>query len=315
MKNNIKKYRIIGDQHGRTNWHQLVEPFDEETMYIFMGDFTDPYYGWEKVTYEQMIEEINKAFTFKREHPDNVIILASNHDLQYIIKKGETNRYEYNINRREELFKIFKENEGLLDGVAYSIDDKYLVTHAGVTFDWYTIYCSFDENTVGKEPLEDIALQVNNMWELNPEAFTFEKNAFKFSDYCGTSPSHSPVWVRPETLWEHNLLGFESGRIQIIGHTPFKWELSDDWKETYNRIGVFGTKKKPITEEEIERGYFITDGEGNTCSLVANDYEHVDIIFTDCLRRETACVDIDAETLEWKKFSVGEDVMKIEDIL
>ena len=51
------------------------------------------------------------------------------------------------------------------------------------------------------------------------------------------------------------------------------------------------------------------------CGLVCNDSEHVDIIDVDCLRRETACIDINGETLEWKKFSVGEDVMKVEDIL
>ena len=54
------KYRIIGDIHGRKNWINLVTPFDEGTIYIFIGDYTDPYYGWEKVTYEQMIEQLAK---------------------------------------------------------------------------------------------------------------------------------------------------------------------------------------------------------------------------------------------------------------
>lgn len=311
----IKKYRVIGDQHGRTNWHQLVEPFDEGTMYIFIGDYTDPYYGWEDVTYEQMIEEIKKMFAFKREHPDNVILLYGNHDLQYYIKQGETNRYDWDERHRDELFKLFKDNEDIFDGVAYSIGDKYLVTHAGVTFDWYTRYCSFDKDTVGKEPLEDIAAQINNVWELNPEAFTFRKNVTKFSDYYGDSPTHSPLWIRPDSLWENNLFGFESGKIQVIGHTPFRWELSEDWKETCNRIGTYGTQKRPMTEEEIESAYsYITDGM-DICSLVINDPEHIDIIFTDCLRRETACVDIDAETLEWAKYKVGEDLMDIKKLV
>lgn len=315
MKNNIKKYRIIGDIHGRTNWHQLVEPFDEETMYIFIGDYTDPYYGWEKVTHEQMIDEINKMFDFKREHPDNVILLIGNHDLQYCLQQGETNRYEWKEERRQELFKIFKENEGLLDGVAYNIEDKYLVTHAGVTFDWYIKYCQYEQGTVGKESLEDIVLQVNNVWESDPEAFTFNKNAVRFSDYYGTSPTHSPLWVRPVTLWENNLFGLGTGRIQVVGHTPFQYELTPDWKETYGRVGTYGTEKRQMTEEEMEVAYsYITDGD-NICQLVTNNPDKVDIIFTDCLRRETACVDIDAETLEWTKYKVGEDLMDIKDLL
>ena len=52
----IKTVRVIGDIHGRTNWRQLVEPFNEEIMYVFVGDYTDPYYGWEQVTYEQLVE-------------------------------------------------------------------------------------------------------------------------------------------------------------------------------------------------------------------------------------------------------------------
>ena len=28
------KYRVIGDIHGRTNWQKLVEPFNEDTVYV-----------------------------------------------------------------------------------------------------------------------------------------------------------------------------------------------------------------------------------------------------------------------------------------
>ena len=99
-----------------------------------------------------------------------------------------------------------------------------------------------------------------------------------------------------------------------MGHTPFDDYFAKDRKETVNRIGTFGTLKTPATDEEIDSGRYLLDG-FDKCGLVCNDSEHVDIIDVDCLRRETACVDIDGETLQWKKVSIGEDVMKVQDIL
>ena len=127
------KYRIIGDQHGRKNWHQLVEPFDENTMYVFVGDYTDPYYGWELVTHEQMIEEIKAIFKFAEEHPDNVILLYGNHDLQYILGRAGTNRYDYE--HANEISRLMIENENLCHGVAYQVCEKYLITLTRVTIE------------------------------------------------------------------------------------------------------------------------------------------------------------------------------------
>ena len=131
----IKKYRIIGDLHGRKNWRQLVEPFDQDTMYVFLGDFTDPYYGLEDISTDQMFDELDKAIQFKREHPDNVTILASNHDYQYILNKAETNRFSWLDADR--LHKIFTDNADIFTEAAYQVGEKYLITHAGVTKDWY----------------------------------------------------------------------------------------------------------------------------------------------------------------------------------
>ena len=113
----IKKVRVIGDLHGRTNWRKLVEPFDEETMYVFVGDYTDPYSEDEDVTYEQMIDQLNKVFTFKREHSDNVILLYGNHDIQYITGIIETWRYD-RVHAKE-IEKLLADNEELFYGIAY----------------------------------------------------------------------------------------------------------------------------------------------------------------------------------------------------
>ena len=294
MKKNFKKYRIIGDIHGRKNWIELVTPFDEDTLYIFIGDYTDPYY-YEGVSYDQMIEQISLMFQFKKEHPDNVVLLIGNHDLQYITDYHETNRYDW-LNGPQ-ISKLFKENEYLFSGVAYQIGEKYLVTHAGVTLDWYQKWIDYKNDSL---TLEKLCEQINHLWEEDKSAFTFSKSA-RMSDYYGTSPTQGPLWIRPLSLWEHNIFGFGSGKIQIVGHTRFE-HYKDEFKELDGTIVPTGTIKREPTEEEIDKGldYWINDGL-HVCKPVYNDHDNADIIQVDCLEAETACVEIDSETLEWTK--------------
>ena len=277
------------------------------TVYKKKGPFqhlVDPYYGWEEgVTYEQMIEQINKILELKREHPNNVVLLSGNHDLQYWIGEGDTNRYDWRNN--EKIGKLFKDNAELFDGMAYHVGEKYLITHAGVTFDWYTINC--DKNFVaGNVSLEEICQKINDLWNSGQEGkykFTFRNCVTKFSDYYGDSCTHSPAWIRPESLWENNLFGWTSGFIQVVGHTPFNTYKNDDW---IGKIGTYCTEKNRATVEELEKGrdYYLLDGL-DTCRLTLNsEKDPVEIIFVDCLREETACVEIDDQTMEWKKIEV-----------
>lgn len=300
------KYRIIGDIHGRTRWEKLVDIENKDIIYIYLGDFTDPYYGYEPgINYNQMVEQIKKVFDLKKKAPERVFILASNHDNQYWTLEGETNRFDrLNCN---EIHKLFVENRELFYGVAYQIGEKYLISHAGVTLDWYTKKFKKDF-LFGKTTLKEICENINDYYngsDLNKKQFSFNKCVSKFSDYYGISSTHSPLWVRPTSLWENNLFGFESGIIQIVGHTPFE-PITNEEKDRYSTIATFGTLKTPMTPEEIELGYYISDDNNNKCGMVSNNAEHVDIILCDCFFRETACVEIDENNLEWKKIKIDE---------
>ena len=296
------KYRILGDIHGRTNWQKLINTEETDITYIFLGDFTDPYYGWEKgVTYEQMIQQINKIFELKKKSPNNIIILAGNHDNQYWIKKNDSNRFDWS--HVEEINKLFEDNKELFHGVAYSIGEKYIISHAGVTWDWYqkNFKCSFKNNETS---LKEICDNINTLYNSSDEGktkFTFRECVSKLSDYYGTSSTHSPLWIRPESLWEYNLFGFDSGIIQVVGHTPYE-TYKEEEKDYNGRITTYGTVKRKATDNEIEMGpnYYLLDGE-DVCSLSINNSEHIDIILCDCLRTETACVEINDEDLSWKK--------------
>lgn len=294
----FKKYLILGDIHGRKNWVDLVTPFDEDTLYIFIGDYTDPYY-YEGVSYNQMMEQLLLIIQFKKEHPDNVLLLVGNHDLQYIINNGETNRYD--VFHAERIMKVFSDNADAFYGVAYQIGEKYLISHAGVTSAWYKKW--IDEK-IDDLTLEKICDEVNKLWEKNKKAFSFAPNAVKLSDCYGTSATHSPLWIRPTSLWEYNIFGFGSGKIQVVGHTRFE-HYSDEFKDFDGKIMATGTQKDELTKEMIDRGsdYWINDGM-HVCKPVYNNNNNVDIIQVDCLDAETACIEINGDTLEWKKIEI-----------
>jgi hypothetical protein len=85
-----------------------------------------------------------------------------------------------------------------------------------------------------------VAQKINELWDQDKNAFTFDVNATEIDDHYGTSPTHSPVWIRPETLVEHNLSN--STVKQIIGHTQTGAGVTKD----HNIICVdcLGTKEK-----------------------------------------------------------------------
>ena len=297
----FKKVRVISDIHGRTNWRQLVEPFDADTMYVFLGDLTDPYYGLEDVTTSQMFDQIYGVIDLKRKHPDNVVILASNHDCQYILDEPETNRYSYHDGAI--LHKIFTENVDIFTNAAYQVGEKYLITHAGVAKAWYEKCIDYVKDGI---TLQEICDQINKLWREDKHAFTFRSNATRMSDYYGDSPSHSPIWIRPTSLWYNNILGFGSGKIQIVGHT--RYETYEKEKQYLNgHIATYSSEKREPNDYEIEHfDQYINDGEKIIRLVDGFDTEHPDIIFIVCLAKETACVEIDTETLTWYKITVEE---------
>ena len=98
--------------------------------------------------------------------------------------------------------------------VAYVIDGQTLVTHAGVSKAWY-------EKEFGPyhgETIAQVADEINNLWRHNKREFAFDVNAYESFDFCGESPTHSPLWIRPWVLAYHNLFAGTPYK-QVFGHT------------------------------------------------------------------------------------------------
>lgn len=95
----------------------------------------------------------------------------------------------------------FKERFLKLTQWVYVDDDlKVIFSHAGVSQVW-----------MDNSGVED-AHKINN---LKPsELFGFIPD--NYFDICGTSKTQPPVWIRPKTLCQCNVLGYD----QVVGHTP-----------------------------------------------------------------------------------------------
>ena len=199
------RYNIIGDIHGRTCWKELVK---DDCVNIFVGDYLDPY---EQIPYEELIHNFVDIIAYKTAHPQTVL-LYGNHDYPYLTGIEHYSRYD--AVHAEQNRELFRETAHLFAGVASAIGDKALVTHAGVSKEWYEKEFGPYEGTKPSEVAQDI----NELWAHNKNEFSFYANAESPYDTCGESTTQSPLWIRPWTLVEHNVFA-GTPYLQIFGHT------------------------------------------------------------------------------------------------
>lgn len=198
-------YNIIGDIHGRTCWKELVQ---DNCINIFVGDYFDPY---DKIPHAELMQNFADIIAFKKQRPETVL-LYGNHDLHYLIPQERASRYS--IFHARAYKQAFADTADFFNGVAYAIANSILVTHAGVSKEWYEKEFGAYEGA----PVSEVADDINDLWKHNKIEFSFDTNATEFSDYSGESPTHSPLWIRFWTLAEHNLFAGTPYK-QVFGHT------------------------------------------------------------------------------------------------
>lgn len=205
----VLPHNIIGDLHGSSKWKSLVQ---DKCVNVFVGDFFDPYSS--QITFENCRENFLELIDYKENHQGTIIILYGNPE-QHYLRYGELDeRYSrFDYRHASEIKQLLKENANYFDGVAYSINNKYLVTHAGVSIFWYQHWL---DKYDGQSP-DVIAEQINNLWDWNYRAFSVYENMK--GGFAENGPSHSPLWTRPRTLEKYNLFEGTSYK-QVFGHTP-----------------------------------------------------------------------------------------------
>lgn len=121
---------IIPDVHGRDFWRSAVFGHEEDPI-VFLGDYLDPY-PFEDVSAVDAYRALTDIITFKKEHPENVVLLLGNHDLGYLDSEICTCRRDYP--RAYMIGQALLENLSLFDLV--HADGKLLFSHAGIAEDW-----------------------------------------------------------------------------------------------------------------------------------------------------------------------------------
>ena len=123
------KYNIIGDIHGRTCWKDLV---GKDATNIFVGDYFSPYDDYD---FEHCAKNFQEIVDFAREHPETVLLIG-NHDEDHWHWIDMQHASRFDIENAYKIHDLFEENKELFS-LAYAIEDKCLVTHAGVSVLWY----------------------------------------------------------------------------------------------------------------------------------------------------------------------------------
>lgn len=121
-------YNIIGDIHGRRSWKELVK---DDCVNIFVGDYFSPYVFMRDC---DKIENMLEIIEYKKAHPETILLIGNHDDQHWKNIDRMVSRFEDYI--QEDIAKIFDDNVDMFQ-LAYSIENKALVTHAGVSLQWF----------------------------------------------------------------------------------------------------------------------------------------------------------------------------------
>lgn len=135
MINIYPKILIIPDVHGRTFWKSAIDqfPYDlyPDLVIIFLGDYLDPYTGYEDITPKDAYENFLEILDYAKK--DNRIeLLIGNHDWHYFVNL-DTCRLDRARSRDIEKLFINNLQKFRLSKIHEVNGINFLFSHAGYT--------------------------------------------------------------------------------------------------------------------------------------------------------------------------------------
>lgn len=186
----MMKILVLGDIHGRTVWKKIIAK-EQPDQVIFLGDYVSSHEG---VSESDQVSNLLEILRFKAHYPET-ILLRGNHDLQHLgYYWAECSGYFPWV---AELMADLKEE--FLDKTQWiHIMGNTVFSHAGISTKW----------------LKHNRVSLNDINTLEPtELFGF--SLMDSRDVYGTSPYQPPTWIRPMTLVDVMIPGYD----QVVGHT------------------------------------------------------------------------------------------------
>lgn len=201
-----KKILTIPDLHGKTTWKHI---FDSIYDYIvFLGDYVDDY----NKSDEEILQNFIEVIELKKTHPDKVILLIGNHDLQYMFISPYYRCSGYRPDMSFKLNQLFTLNRHLFQ-FAFQYKN-HIWSHAGIHRGWWEFIFKGVNG-------DDVALQLNNEFDKKRLPFVESKVESLFDcgwDRGGSQKIGGPLWVDKNTLWLKGISNYH----QIVGHSKVK---------------------------------------------------------------------------------------------
>ena len=188
---------VLGDIHGRVIWKRILEIENDADRIIFLGDYVSTHY---MISAQKQLNNLDEILDYKEANSDKVTLLRGNHDMQHMrYPWGRCSGFDSAVAR-------MMPRERYLELTQWTVvDDEWhnLFSHAGVSDVWMARSGVTDVHAIN-------AMQPS-------ELFGFSLIDYP-ADCYGTSPTQPPTWIRPNTLAECAIAGWN----QIVGHTPVR---------------------------------------------------------------------------------------------
>ena len=188
---------VLGDIHGRVIWKRILEIENDADRIIFLGDYVSTHYI---ISAQKQLSNLDEILNYKEANSDKVTLLRGNHDMQHLgYPWGRCSGFDFTVARMMPKERYLR----LTQWTVIDDDGHNLFSHAGISKVWMERACVADVHAINAmEP---------------SELFGFSSIDYPADNY-GTSPTQPPTWIRPNTLVECGIEGWN----QIVGHTPVR---------------------------------------------------------------------------------------------
>ena len=186
----MMKTVVLGDIHGRTVWKKIIAK-EQPDQVIFLGDYVSSHEG---ISDSDQVSNLLEILRFKDHHPET-ILLRGNHDMQHLgYKWAKCSGYFPWVAK---LMKGLKE-EFLAKTQWIHVVGNTVLSHAGISKTWLKANRLTLDGINLLPPTKRFGFNYKNPW-----------------DIYGTSPEQPPTWIRPMTLVDVMIPGYD----QVVGHS------------------------------------------------------------------------------------------------
>lgn len=245
------KYLIIPDVHNRCDKVERIIESVKADKVIFLGDYFDDFYDDERI-----ISHVAEWFRHSVHQPNRIHIVG-NHDMHYWFSENKSLRCSgYEEAKSIAINKIVKKEDWEKLVFFHVLDDKWLLSHAGVHPSWID-KSSFKGNAINESTLPTVKRRLEAEVEQAKKAFY--ANKMHWFGMPGFSRSHSSPYFGGLTWcdWNDEFSPIR-GVHQIVGHTPL-------YNLTWISVESGAQRYEILPAECIDNPTLTTDSSYNIC--------------------------------------------------